>query len=120
MAQRPNLQGCFFLWFADFNWHKQKQESDIALLLRAVLQEAVHQLRVDEVSRLEVVEDPVATMVGNSAQDGKAGNEHGVVVVPAGGLLAQPDKGGQASHRDQLLAHRLHTAQPGEGADVLI
>ena len=96
------------------------QESDVALLLRAVLQEAVHQLGVDQVSCLEVVEGTVATVVGNPTEDGKAGNKDGVVVVSAGGLLAQTDKGGQTSHSNQLLAHGLHTAQPGEGADVLI
>ena len=88
--------------------------SDIALLLGAVLEEAVHQLGIDEVPRLEVVEDTIAAVVGDPAEDGKTGNEDGVVVVSAGGLLAQPDKGGQASHGNELLAHGLDTAQPGE------
>ena len=89
--------------------------SDIALLLGAVLEEAVHQLGIDQISRLQVVEHPVATMVGHPAQDSKARDENGVVVVPTLGLLAKPDKRGKASHRDQLLTHGLHAAQPEEG-----
>ena len=89
--------------------------SDIALLLGAVLEEAVHQLGIDQISRLQVVEHPVATMVGHPAQDSEARDENCVVVVPTRGLLAQPDKRGEASHRDQLLAHGVHAAQPEEG-----
>ena len=89
--------------------------SDIALLLGAVLEEAVHQLGIDQISRLQVVEHPVATVVGHPAQDGEARDENSVVVVPTRGLLAQPDKRGEASHRDQLLAHGVHAAQPEEG-----
>ena len=112
----PDFQGCFLSPSPGslVCWVRLAQESDVALLLRAVLEEAVHQLGVDEVPRLQVVEDTVAAVVGDPAEDGEAGNEDGVVVVSAGGLLAQPDKGGQASHGNQLLAHGLHTAQPGE------
>ena len=89
--------------------------SDIALLLGAVLEEAVHQLGIDQISRLQVVEHPVATVVGHPAQDGEARDENGVVVVPTRSLLAKSDKRGETSHRDQLLAHSLHAAQPEEG-----
>ena len=111
-----NFQGCFWSLFPGSLVCRVQlaQESDVALLLRAVLKEAVHQLGINEVSRLEVVKDTIAAVVGDPAEDGKTGDEDGVVVVSAGGLLAQPDKGGQASHCNQLLAHGLHTAQPGE------
>ena len=114
MAWRPISKAASFPGSLVCGVRLESQESDVALLLGAVLKEAVHQLGVDKVPRLKVVEDTVAAVVGDPAEDGKAGNEDGVVVVSAGGLLAKPDKGGQTSQGNQLLAHGLHTAQPGE------
>ena len=80
-------------------------ESDIALLLGAVFEEAVHQLGVDEVPGLETVKDPVAAVVCDPAEHGQAGHQHGVIVVSTIGLLTEPDEGGEASEGDQVVAH---------------
>ena len=88
--------------------------SDVALLLGAVLQEGVHQLGVDEVAGVEAVEDVVAAVVRDAAQDGEAGHQHRVVVVAERAVLDEADQRVEAAQGEQLSAHRGVRAESEE------
>ena len=61
--------------------------SDVGLLLGGILHEGIHQLGINQISGVKMIKDVVATVVSDTAEDGKTGHQDGVIVVPECSVL---------------------------------